>query len=65
MGDNLRILQIQTSLVKSDYNILQILSVFRGPHTMTVTLQSKFDVCACLLTAYITKTARQLLQDNS
>ena len=30
-GDNLRLSQIQTSLVMSDYKILQILRVFRDP----------------------------------
>ena len=64
-GDNLRISQIQTSLVKSDYKILQILNVFRGPHTMTFTLQSKLLVCASALTVYIPKTSRQILPDNS
>ena len=49
-GDNVRISQIQTSLAMSDYKILQILSVFRGPHTMTFTLQSKFYLCAGALT---------------
>ena len=62
-GDNLRSSQIQTSLVMSDYKILQILSVFRGPHTMTFTLQSKFYICA--LPVDNPKTFRQILQGNS
>ena len=60
----MRISQIRTSLVMCDYKILQILSVFRGPHTATFTFQSKFYICACALTAYFPKTSRQILQDN-
>ena len=40
-------------------------SVFRGPHTITFTLQGKFYICACALTVYIPKTTRQILQDNT
>ena len=52
-------------VVMSDYKILQILSIFRGPYTMTFTLQSKFYICACALPVYNPKTSRQILQDNS
>ena len=40
-GDNLRISLIQSSIVMSDYKILQILSVFRDPHTMPFTLHMR------------------------
>ena len=59
---NLRISQVQTSLVMSEYEILQILSVFGCPHTMTFTLQSKFYICAWALTGNFLKTSIQILQ---
>ena len=64
-GDNSRISQIKTSIVTTDYKILQILSVILGSHTMAFTLQSMFYVCACALIVHIPKTSKQILQDNT
>ena len=38
----MRISQIQTSLVVSDYRMQNILGVFRGPHTMTFNVRVSF-----------------------
>ena len=65
-GDiNLRISLIQISLVVSDYRMQYIVDGFRGPHTMTFNLQSKFYMCACALIAYIPNHSTRILQDNS
>ena len=63
-GDTLRIAKIQTSLVVS-YKILQIWSVFARSTHRQQPLRSKFYICACARTAYIPKTSRQILHDNS